>query len=242
MKNYIIINIFLFLFIFQGVGQDFYTPQISHEDFTSSVNTSKKKRLRNFKISLSAGYLDIKDYQFGMGGIGLEFFVGKHMSLNYNFSLGTSINSNNHFNFHGAAGASTGSLFITAALLNNAIDESLDNALSSATGKDVDMSKGLTRGLGITGVILILIPEGLSYHIDMGKHLSISPYVNPLGLDYMGSDKIIGQKLALSYEVGSAVNFYFKNKRYLSPKIGLRGFYGTPNNGYLIGLNYGFYF
>jgi hypothetical protein len=211
-------------------------------DYENTNDVNRKQRLRNFKASLTGGYFEANDYSFGMGGVSFELFVGRNMSLNYNFNLGITTNQNNYFYYHGPIGASAGTLFLTAALLNNAIDNSLDDALTVATGRSFNLSSKLTKGLGITGVILILIPEGINFNFDIGKHIAISPYINPAGIDFCANNDPLGQQLNLSWEYGGKLNLYFNNRRFLTPKVGIKNFYGSATKGISLGLMYGYYF
>jgi len=43
------------------------------------------------------------------------------------------------------------------------------------------------------------------------------------------------------WEFGSKLNFYFTNKRFLSPKVGIKNFYSSGRKGLELGLMYGFY-
>ena len=234
---FVLITVFIIPISAQVTNQQTKTQQTTKKPSPQKKNS----RLRNFKMSMTGGYFEANDYSVGMGGFSLEFFVGKHMSLNYNFNLGITTNTKNHFYYHGPLGASTGTVFLIGAALNNAIDDGLDEAFSKAFGTDFNMSKKITKGLGVTGVILLLIPEGINYNIDIGKHLSISPYFNPLGFDYCTNNDPFGHNLNLTWEYGSKVNFYFTNKRFLSPKVGIKNFYSSGRKGIELGLMYGFY-
>ena len=241
MIKHLLIGLMLVVFSTETIASNFFSLSDNARTMRT-VENMKGKRYRNFKISLTGGYFTTGDYNFGTGGLAVELFVGKHMSLNYTFDLGMTLNNRNHFYYHGAAGATAGSLFIGAAIVNSAVDEHLDEALATVLGRDVDLSSNLTAGLGITGVILLLIPEGISYNIDMGKHISLSPYINPLGIDYIASKDIFGQNLLLSVEYGVRAGIYFNNKRFISPEAGIKTFYGTGKSGLSLGFAYGYYF
>ncbi|MCF8297240.1 MAG: hypothetical protein K9J13_06830 [Saprospiraceae bacterium] len=230
-----LITIFIMPLSAQVTNQQAKTPQ------AKPTPHKNNNRLRNFKMSMTGGYFQVNDYSVGMGGVSMEFFVGRHMSLNYNFNLGVTANSGSHFYYHGPIGASTGSVLLIGAALNNAIDDGVDDAFSKAFGTDFNVSKNITGGLALTGIILLVIPEGFNYNIDIGKNISISPYINPLGFDFCASNIPFGHRLNLTWEYGSKVNFYFNNKRFLSPKVGIKNFYANGRKGLELGLMYGFY-
>ena len=87
-----------------------------------------------------------------------------------------------------------------------------------------------------SGMLLLaaLIPEGVAYQINLSSSISISPYVNPLGFDYIGrinckssshEDEI---DLHSMISLGGNLNFDIKRLRivafseYRSSWIGLR--------------------
>lgn len=210
-------------------------------DQTYQLN-EKKKRLRNFKMSLTGTYFEANNNKVSLGGISVELFMGRHMSLNYNLNFGIAGNYKNHFYYHGPMGGSVGSLFLASAALTNIIDDELDAAFSAAFNTDFNLSKNVTSGLALAGLLMVIIPEGINYNIDIGKVVSLSPYINPLGLDYCADGEAFRKKINLTWEYGAKLNFYFKNRRFLTPKVGVKNYYSYGYKGLSFGLAYGFYF
>jgi hypothetical protein len=239
-------TILLFLIVFAAgsltvQAQTSLKPQGLHQPDDSV--TVKKKRLRNFKASLQGTYFEANNTPVGHGGLGFELFMGKYMSLNYSFEFGiASTERKNYFYYHGAAGGTVSSLFLLGAAFSSAIDDDLDEAFSQMLNTDFNLSSNVTSGLALAGIILLIIPEGINFNLNLGKALSVSPYINPLGLDYCGATESFGKKLNLTWGYGAKVNLYFKNKRFISPRVGIKNYYANSNKGLEFGLAYGFYF
>jgi hypothetical protein len=206
------------------------------------VTNTKKKRKRNFKLALTGTYFEANNTPVSLGGLSMELFIGRYMSLNYNLNFGIANTYKNHFYYHGTMGGSVGSLFLASAAITNVIDDELDEAFSTAFNTDFNLGKNVTSSLALAGLLMIIIPEGFNVNFDIGKSISLSPYYNPLGLDYCPDKEAFRNQLNLTWEYGAKLNFYFKNRRYLTPKVGIKNFYAYGYKGLQFSLAYGFYF
>lgn len=89
-------------------------------------------------------------------GFQLEVPIGRHIYLNYHFSMGTT--SQGGFYGHATLGGAGG-----AALVLESVGE---------------------KGVGWLALFLCFIPEGIGYRIPLGEKIELVPYFNPAQADY----------------------------------------------------------
>ncbi len=136
----------------------------------------------------SGGKIDTATYL--NGGLSAEYIIFKNVGLNYNLEFQHRSDLYNHL--HGSIGSVGGPVIFVigaATALSNAV--SLDN--NSGIG---------TLGM-LLGVMVFVVPDGVSYHFPIGYKGDISPYFNFLGFDWV-SNKSIGYsqfKYACSFGV-----------------------------------------
>jgi hypothetical protein len=129
-------------------------------------------------------------------GIYVEYYFLKHVSISYQFSIGNT--SSDHVYAH----VSVGSYAATFPLRWYA--QSGDDAYKYLT------------------IICILIPESINFHILLGEHLDISPFVSPLGLSF---EKIKGVDVIKS-SLGAGVRFHADfNNWHITPYVLTRRLY-----------------
>lgn len=121
----------------------------------------------------SYGKVDSANYNnFSVGG---EWMVKKWLGLNYNFDL--VFRNDNIFQAHSSAGLIVGPPLIGLGIISwlAAGDDNGDG------NKDANLG-----GLGIIGgILLIVLPEGVSFHVPINYNLDFAPYVNIFGVDWM---------------------------------------------------------
>ncbi|MCE3296240.1 MAG: hypothetical protein K0R65_1954 [Crocinitomicaceae bacterium] len=149
----------------------------------------------------SLGKVDTAIYNnFSIGG---EVLVGERWGLNYNFDL--VFRNDNIFQMHSSAGLIGGPFLIGLGIASWA----------AAGDSDGDGEKDANLGaLGIIGGLIILaLPEGVSYHIPVRYNWDIAPYVNILGVDYMKNRNTDQWYLRYAATFGTRVT-YWNPKRY----------------------------
>lgn len=121
----------------------------------------------------SYGVMDSSNYI--NTGIALEFMINKRWGLNYNLEYKYKTDGYSHI--HGSAGTLGAPLLF---FLSFAIPKNENNNNPSDTTKS-----NFRPGLFIAGILTLIIPDGVSYHIPVKKNIDFSPYVNLLGVDYV---------------------------------------------------------
>jgi hypothetical protein len=126
---------------------------------------------------ISGGAIDSSGYI--NGGLTAEYMLFKRVSLNYNLEYQRRTDKYSHL--HGSIGSVGGpvifGLGLAAGLANTADEDSTNN-----------------NGIGVKGMLLgllvMLLPDGFSYHIPLGYKWDISPYANILGFDWIRNKEI----------------------------------------------------
>lgn len=134
------------------------------------------------------GYLGAK-YSFGFidtatylnTGITGEYILKNRIGLVYNLEFQK--RSDNYKHIHGSIGSLGGPPLIFIGLLSG-----LSNSYNDGT------SSGSVFGLGylgvLVGILVTVLPDGVSYHIPFRYNGDISPYANVLGFDYIWNKKM----------------------------------------------------
>ncbi len=138
----------------------------------------------------SAGILDSSIYQ--SYGLSADIFIHNKFGILYNFDL--TFRNDNVRHIHAPMGTLGGPLLIGT---------SLASVFSS------DTTDGLGGGGIILGILLLALPDGVSFHFPLGYRGDLSPYANVLGLDYI-KNRTTNQtflKYAASFGVRSTYTF-----------------------------------
>lgn len=149
----------------------------------------------HFKASF--GTVDSAMFQnFSIGG---EWMIGKRFGLNYNFDF---VHRNDKvYQLHSSAGLIVGPPLIGLGIIGVLTDGSNNNGNGTSLG-----------GLGIIGGLLLLIlPEGVSYHIPIKYNWDVAPYANILGVDFMKNNRI--NKSYLRYAANFGAKFSYWNPK-----------------------------
>lgn len=94
-------------------------------------------------------------------GINYQFFATDNIALEYNFSYVNVPNQINYFKIHG------GGL--------------LSARIAALGANSITFNE---EGLIMLALFTLLVPEGISYHIDVADDITLSPYANLLSFDY----------------------------------------------------------
>jgi len=172
--------------------------------------------------------------RYGMGGVQStsysiaslngEILLKKNIGLNYNFDYQMRKDSINQF--HTSMGI-LGAPVLFGIGLSNAVDG--DSTSSGAFGI-------------LGGLILLVLPDGFSYHYSPAYRWDISPYANILGLDFIKDKKTddFYLKYACSFGLKSTyiINDLFTVSGYIETRQAARfgwGFGGGLGVGVLLG-------
>jgi hypothetical protein len=140
--------------------------------FSSKAQLTEKKGYVGFKTSY--GFVDTSFYtNYGLTG---EYLFENRIGLVYNFEYQRRTDNFKHI--HASVGSLAGPPLILIGLISGLADSANDGT-----------SSGSVFGLGylgtLVGLLITVLPDGVSYHIPFGYNGDISPYANFLGIDYI---------------------------------------------------------
>jgi len=184
-------------------------------------NGQLTNQLFNVYGKYSYGFNSSTTYNnFGLTG---ELIVHNNIGVNYNFDLIQ--RSDNFRQIHTPMGIVGGPLLIAAGLANVFDGDST--------------SRG---GLALVGIVMFLLPDGVSFHQNIGYRWDISPYANVLGIDFI-KDRTTGDswiKYACSFGVRGT--YVLKDRITFSPFIETRKTASIPwgfGAGFGVGILFG---
>jgi len=88
---------------------------------------------------------------------------------------------------------------------------------------------------------LLLIPEGVSYHIPINESFGFSPYINPLGFEYMEYPEG-GNAWYMTGAAGIRFNALLYDRFYISPFTEYKVNYANSDYGLRTGVSAGYRF
>jgi hypothetical protein len=140
--------------------------------FSSKAQLTEKKGYVGFKTSY--GFVDTSFYtNYGLTG---EYLFENRIGLVYNFEYQRRTDNFKHI--HASVGSLAGPPLILIGLISGLADTANDGT-----------SSGSVFGLGylgtLIGLLITVLPDGVSYHIPYGYNGDIAPYANFLGIDYI---------------------------------------------------------
>lgn len=162
---------------------------------------------------------------YDLFGISAERIFDNRMGLIYNFEYQS---TNNYKQIHGAIGTIAGPPMIVLGLAMAATDENTN-----------------TNGVGpltsLLGALLLILPDGITYHFPIGYHGDIAPYANIIGVDYIWNKSIDYRKWKYAASVGIKASYYFSNQMVVSSYLESRKTLSFPFAfGAGVGLGYSF--
>ena len=144
-------------------------------------------------------------------GIQIEASVGRHLYLNYHFSMGST---------------SQGGLYV-------------HSTLGGAGGMALVVHNIGTKGIGWAAILLCFIPEGIGYSFDLGKKMEVVPYFNPAQCDYRINNSSYGEEFNFSGDAGSRIVFKFPNSFFFQVHGGVKLLYNHGEWGAEGGVSFG---
>lgn len=150
-------------------------------------------------LKYSYGFVDTARYNcFSASG---EYFLNPYIGLNYNFDF--MVRNDRVFQFHTSVGTLAGPPILLIGIIS---------AIANADNDpdDSDFNLGI---LGIfLGTLILVAPDGVSFHIPVNYRWDISPYANVLGIDYVKNNNLGTKKFkyAMSYGVKTTYLTYSK--------------------------------
>jgi hypothetical protein len=129
---------------------------------TSQAQLTTKK----FHLNTEANIGKIDTAMYYGGSLNFEWNILKNISIQYNFDY---LERNDQIRqFHTPLGAIGGPIWI------------------AASSKSLIDGDSTTTGIGILyGLLVLALPDGVSYHIPVSNRWQISPYANILGIDFV---------------------------------------------------------
>lgn len=164
-------------------------------------------------VKSSYGIVDTANYMnFSVGGEWILKKWNRRFGLNYNFDL--VFRNDRIFQAHSSAGLIVGPPMIGLGILS----------WLASSDTDGDGEKDANFGsLGIIGGILLLVlPEGVSYHIPLKYNWDIAPYANVLGVDYMKNHNSNLSYFRYAATFGTKVTYWKESKYTISSFVETR--------------------
>jgi hypothetical protein len=122
---------------------------------------------KSFRVEANGMFGTYGNSAYYGGSLGARWLVSERIGLRYNFDVLQLNNNTRHV--HTPMGLVGGPIL-----------------LASGIARTIDGDSTTRGGFGIvSGILLLILPEGLSYHLPIGSHLEISPYANVLGIDFI---------------------------------------------------------
>jgi hypothetical protein len=185
------------------------------------ANGQLTNRQFNLYGKYSYGFNSATTYNnYGLTG---ELIVHRHFGLNYNFDFVD--RSDDYRQIHTPMGIVGGPLIIAAGLAN------LFDGDSTSSG-----------GLALVGIVLFFLPEGVSFHQNIGYRWDISPYANILGIDFIKNRATDESWIKYACSFGIRGTYVLKNRITFSPFVETRKTAGVPwgfGAGFGIGVLFG---
>ena len=170
---------------------------------------------------VSGGIIDSTTY-YNLGG-SAEYFFRNGIALNYNFEYQRRGDFNH---IHGSMGSLVGPLLIISGIVYDAAF----NPFGFTQGLS------LSRWTTIGGLLIAILPDGVSYHFPYNYHWDFSPYINFVGVDYVWSKKqnysewkyalSIGNKITYWSSNGLTLNTFVEARKVASTNWGIGGGFG----------------
>ncbi|MFM7683353.1 MAG: hypothetical protein ACKO7P_11505 [Bacteroidota bacterium] len=123
---------------------------------------------------MSGGLIDSSGYI--NGGLSAEYMVFKRFGLNYNLEFQHRTDKYNHV--HASVGSLAGPPLIVIGLISG-----LANSENNSSNSESVFGLGY---LGtFIGLLITVLPDGVSYHFPIGYKWDVAPYANVLGFDWI---------------------------------------------------------
>jgi hypothetical protein len=166
------------------------------------VFSTSKSQVTNYRWhtygKLSGGIIDTSNY-FNIG-LSTEYMLYKRFSLNYNFEFQN--RTDNYSHLHGSIGSLGGPVIFGVGLAAG-----LANSASNSTNSSGIGVKGM-----LLGILVLVMPDGFSYHLPIGYKWDVSPYANLLGFDWISNRKIGYSEFKYACSLGVRGTYVIKDR------------------------------
>jgi hypothetical protein len=177
----------------------------------------------NAQAQIAAGFSSSHDIYYNKlsafrskYGIGFQYFVGKHISLNNRILFGVNPRNNKVMVHYGLGG------LLTQATLSG-------NGGLFFTGNVVNELLALV-------LLPIIVPEGVQFHIGKGN-FQFSPYIYPASFQY---NTFGDQEVKALLELGVSTRFRTKDGLLIAPNLGWKMRYGDNLQAISVGVMIGY--
>lgn len=144
----------------------------------------------NLSLKYSLGKVD--SAQYNNFGFQAEFFVNKYIGLNYNFDF---IYRNDNFRQH----------HTPLGLIGGPI------LIGLGVTKMIDGDSTTRGGMAIVGLLVLVVPDGVSFHIPVNPSWDISPYANLVGIDFIKNRETNEKSIKYAMSFGSKFTYTANN-------------------------------
>lgn len=176
-----------------------------------SVSIRAQFTQKSFRLEANGVFGTFGKSPYSGGQIGARWLVSDRIGLRYNFDV--LYRSKNHRHIHTPMGLVGGPILIAVGI-GNALD------------KDSTSSSG---GLGIlSGILLLALPEGISFHQALGDRFEVSPYANLLGIDFIRNRTSGNNSVKYAFSLGSQISVLLFSKLTAQAFVETRKVAGVP--------------
>jgi hypothetical protein len=140
---------------------------------------------------MSGGMIDSSKYV--NGGLSAEYMLFKRIGLNYNLEFQHRTDKYNHL--HASVGSLAGPPLILVGLISGIANSTND---SSYAGSVFEFGYLGT----LLGLLITVLPDGVSYHFPIGYKWDVAPYANVLGFDWIWNRDIGYSEFKYSCSLG----------------------------------------
>ena len=140
---------------------------------------------------LSGGIIDSSNYI--NGGLSAEYMVFKRFGLNYNLEIQHRTDKYNHL--HASVGSLAGPPLILVGLISGLANSTNDNTNAGSVFEFGYLGT-------LMGLLITVLPDGVSYHFPIGYKWDVSPYANVLGFDWIWNRDIGYSEFKYSCSLG----------------------------------------
>jgi hypothetical protein len=162
--------------------------------FTLTLNGFSQLNQKRFHVQTKVGFGTMNQLNYTQYGLTGEFITSKKVGLLYNFEQ---LNRGTQFkHIHTPMGLVGGPIVLVGGL---------------AKAFDADTTTKGSFGI-IGGLLLLALPDGLTYHQNIGYHMDLAPYVNILGIDFIKNKVEDNLKIKYACSAGVKATYLLSDK------------------------------
>ena len=217
--------------------------------FTLSTLPAHGQYGGEFAMYMDTEIANYGEYPVISPGLRLEAFLNENVSLNWRFAPG--IRGGKFESFHFNPGIPATILILGVASNMDDDDDGCDicdpgcpdyDPFYCDSDEDEAEESGDGEALGTLGlaIIMLALPEGFSFHIPLGDEFSCSPYVNPVGIEYIrGDGEGVPGFLTPTSDFGVRFRYVTYNGITVAPYAGFKYRYRSREVGWTYGMGIG---